>query len=40
MVSGLVADQTSRVTADPTKYGGSFDPYTGTFTGQNVSGSV
>jgi len=41
LVGGLqVADQTSRVTADPQKYGGSFDPYTGTFTGQNVSGSV
>ena len=40
MVSGLVADQTARVTADPQKYGKTFDPYTGTFTGQNVSGSV
>jgi len=45
LVGGLagskqIADQTSRVTADPQKYGGSFDPYTGTFTGQNTSGSV
>jgi hypothetical protein len=44
LVGGLgetqVANQISRVTADPQKYGGSFDPYTGTFTGQNVSGSV
>jgi len=42
LVGGLqqVTDQTSRVTADPQTYGGTFDPYTGTFTGQNVSGSV
>jgi len=46
LVGGLagaqqIADQTTRVGADPQKYGGAFDPYTGTFTGQpGISGSV